>query len=110
MVKTRVLERHLQGITLAKFNLAGKTAASGQLPRDVDKFLGQVDTRDPTIAVGGDNTRRPANAASQIKNMHARFDPGAFDMLAGCGDPPSMHLIAAKQVIGGQVIGIDAGL
>ena len=32
-----------------------------------------------------------------------------FDVLTGRGDSPSMHLIAAKQVLVGQMLGIDTG-
>ncbi len=109
MVKTAVFERHVQDVTLAKFNSAGEAAASRQFPRDVDKFLGQIDTRDAAISIAGDNTRRPADAASQIKNFHARFDPGMFDVFPRCRYPPSMHLIAAKQVIKGHMIRIEVG-
>jgi hypothetical protein len=107
MIEGAVLERQGERIRLSKLDAVGEPAASSQDARRFDEGGREIDRRHPATAFGREVARRAAEAATEIKHVHAGLYACAFCILARSHDASAVQLVEGPQVALARPLGID---
>ena len=78
-----VVERKFQRASGLKRHPPVLSRALGQIPRGIDEWLAEVDTRNLAATGRGQKARRPADARADIQNRHVGGNPSQLGKLNG---------------------------
>ncbi len=109
-IEGAVGKRHCQHAPLLEAAEIGKPHARRQHLRQLDIFLGQINTRHAATLLARQTPGRAAQTATGIENAHAGLERHHFDRLQGREPPRSVKLIDRSEIFDSRRVRIGPGL